>query len=88
MMIYIEMRNQRPVEHVPVPRMEAGSLMLRAVGTRWVKSKPGRTCKFEGVDARLYFSDGKLAGVAWLDPCTIPAGDEPGQPKRKVGRPA
>ncbi len=83
MMIYVEMKGFPPKDYMPVPRMEAASLGLQVFGRRWAMTKPGRTYKIEGCDARLYYTDGKLAGVAWFDPVAVPKGDEPGQPKRQ-----
>lgn len=43
---------------------------------QWIKSKPGRTAKGLGnLEMGLHFSDGKLAGLMWVDPVPAPVGE-------------
>lgn len=57
---------------------------MKDLAERWTASKKGRTAEIDGLFAMMRYSDGKLAQLISIDPCPIPAGDEPGQPKRKA----
>jgi hypothetical protein len=45
-----------------------GQCYLDILCADWVATKKGRKTVKDGTDRRLYYSDGKLAAMLWLDP--------------------
>lgn len=41
---------------------------MRGAGVAWSMTKKGRRAKGRGFEARLYYSDGKMAGVLTIEP--------------------
>lgn len=62
-----------------------GQCFMDILCAEWVATKKGRKAVKDGTDRRLYWSDGKLAAMLWLDPC--PA-REPVTPRKSKGEPA
>lgn len=58
-----------------------GHCYLDIMCAEWAATKKGRKTVKDGTDRRLYYSDGKLAGMLWIDPC--PAREPVTQPKPK-----
>lgn len=61
--------------------MTIGHYQLDNLCAAWVKTKKGRKAVKDGLDRRLYYSDGKMAGMLWLDP--FPDREPVTQPKPK-----
>lgn len=66
----------------PASDMVTGQCYLDIMCAEWAATKKGRKSAKDGTDRRLYYSDGKFAGMLWLDPC--PA-REPVTPRKSKG---
>ena len=83
--VWIQMREDK------APRKVAGNLTadraqvaLQAGCNDWARTKKGRTAKpapQNGLERILYFSDGKMAGSLFIEPCSPPSGPEAGSLK-------
>ena len=70
----------------PLPDRIRGSqqVALQAGCNDWARTKKGRTAKpapQNGLERILYFSDGKVAGSLFIEPCSPPSGPEAGSLK-------
>lgn len=54
-----------------VDSLDNGIFVIEAMLKEWRASKKGRKAKRDGTDGHIYYSDGKLAGMCWLDPPPI-----------------
>ena len=80
--VWIQMREDK------APRKVAGNLtadraqvVLQAGCIDWARTKKGRAAKpapQNGLERILYFSDGKMAGLLFIEPCSPPSGPEAG----------
>lgn len=65
--------------------LPTGHCHLDILCAEWAATKKGRKTAKEGTERRLYYSDGKLAGMLWLDP--LPQ-REPVTPRKPKGEKA
>lgn len=75
-----EKKMKKPFEVARVETQAQANAFISRVATVWRGTKKGRTAKHDGLETRLYFSDGKLASLLVIDPL-FPA---EGFPKRKA----
>ena len=61
--------------------LKTGRFYLGVLCAEWEAMKKGRKAIKDGTDCRLYYSDGKLAGMLWLDPCPNREPVTPAKPK-------
>ncbi|CAB4122837.1 hypothetical protein UFOVP32_77 [uncultured Caudovirales phage] len=80
----IRMNGRNKVDRLfRVRSLEEACEQLTNLSRQWMLLKRGRKAVRDGLMARLYYTNGKFAGLVLADPAPVPKGDEPGQPKRK-----
>lgn len=77
--IFVENRGRPPELAASATTLDAALAALDALGKSWAATKPGRKCLRLGTMRVMRYSDGKMAAVAFVDPCPAPAGPEKGQ---------
>lgn len=68
MMIWCQMRGKAPARIRETVNAEMSRKWLNQLAADWATTKPGRKARVDGNDRILYYSDGKMAGVLWVDP--------------------
>lgn len=87
MLVYGQNRGEKPKAIRPVKDMESAEAFLDSICEAWHAVKPGRKSAKDGCDRFLYFSDGKLAAMLWVNPILTPPQEPDMQPRRKGGKP-
>lgn len=63
---------------LPCATLLDGALRLKQTWQAWVQTKAGRTARFahdDGLSLHLFYSDGKMAAVVWIEPDALRPGN-------------
>lgn len=83
MMIYAQMRGEQAKPIRPAADLITAQIGLDMMCGEWTLTKKGRKARKDGCDRFLYYSDGKLAGMLWVNPILTPPQEPDKQPRRK-----